>query len=114
MDPESLISLFFLSGLLISIIALLIPVYLGILASLYLVYRPDGAEQNPVLDVKFHVEHVYHSYVKLLDYWLDYKGELDIQEFVAPLLAPPIVGAMVGMFLMRLVILYFINRFRIT
>ena len=116
MEPE-LIVLF--AAMLIAVpiasaLALCVPIYLGILAALCLVYSPDNAANSSVLDMKFDISRVIESYLRLIHYWRSYDKDLSLQEFVIPLLAPPAVGALVGIFLLRLVIMYCINRFRVT
>jgi|GEM_PF-6947780 len=116
MEPE-LIVLFAAMAVAVPIacvLALCVPIYLGILASLYLVYKPEGTSQPSVLDMKFEFSRVIESYIKLVHYWQSYDQELSTEKFVIPLFAPAGVGVLVGVFLLRLVIMYCINRFRVT
>ncbi len=98
----------------LSVLALCVPIYIGMLASLYLVYKPEGPTHASVLDMKFEFSRVFESYMNLVQYWQTYDKDLSLQEFVIPLFAPAGVGVLVGIFLLRLVLLYCINRFRVT
>ena len=111
MDIEFLLPMLIVLVFISAFIALCLPVYLGILTSLYLISKPDDIS---VLTIKFHVMQVCHSYVKLLEYWQTYDKSVSFEDFVVPLFLPPIVGALVGIFLVRQIILYCINRFRVT
>lgn len=116
MEPE-LIALFAAMIIAVPVACILafgVPVYLGILASLYLVYKPEGNAPSSVLDMKFDVSRVIESYVKLVHYWHTYDQDLSLEKFVIPLFAPAGVGVLTGIFLLRLVIMYCINRFRVT
>lgn len=113
MDPMTLLTVLVLMVPIVGSLAFFAPIYAGMLTSLYLIYQPEDQARNPVLDMKFKIGKVVDSYERLFDYWRLYGEALSLHDFTLPLLVPPIVGTLVGLFFLYRFYLFCQNVFRL-
>lgn len=92
---------------------LFLPVYIGMLTSLHLIYQPEDQAANPVSEMLYDVTQVTKSYFALLEYWQDYGAYLSFTDFILPLLVPPIIGGVIGVGFLYYFIRYCLNIFRV-
>jgi len=59
-------------------IALLLPLHIGLLISLYLVYTPANGGLNPIYDMMTDLFGVMGAYHTLFNYWLDNRAALPL------------------------------------
>ncbi|MCI5050584.1 MAG: hypothetical protein MRY32_09725 [Rickettsiales bacterium] len=99
MDPMTLMMVVFVGLPLLGFVVFFLPIYFGILTSLYIIYEPQDMAANPVGQMKFKIGKVIDSWQRLYDHWVLYGDALSFQDFTMPLLAPPVLGLIVSVYL---------------
>lgn len=83
-------------------ITLFAPAYLTVLGADYLVYRfSDEAAAQAILERKWDVFYIIDVYTKLLNYWLVNMDTLGLLHYALPIIALPMTGLIVSLFLTR-------------
>lgn len=92
-------------------LTLVIPPYLGILSSLYLIYQPQDGTVNPVLASKYHIREMVDLYLAHLTHWA---GQDSLQAMQgAMLIIPPFLGMLIGFYLFYRLALYCWNVYQL-
>jgi hypothetical protein len=97
MNPFLLFVLGIFSPLLLAM-TLLVPPYVGVAAASYIIYeKPDAT--NPLDGDLDRVLYILDVYGKLFSYWWKNMGETSILQYGLPLIALPLIGGILGIWL---------------
>ncbi len=101
MHPFFLFLLAILSPLLLAV-ALLVPLYTGIAGAAYLIYA-KGAAVHPLAGTFGDPFYIITVYSNLVTPWLQHPAQYDILTYTLPLIALPLVGVILTLWLTRFV-----------
>lgn len=77
---------------------LLVPPYAGIAGASYLIYsKGDGA--NPLHDKLSDVFYIIEVYTRLFNEWMNHMAQMDLLSYTLPLLALPLAGILLALWL---------------
>lgn len=97
MHPALLFLLAILTPIVLCVSAL-VPAYAGIFGAVYVIYMPESGA-HPLDAHMLDVFYIIESYSKLLDYWLANMSAVDLVEFTLPIVALPLTGFFLSLWL---------------
>ena len=112
MDPIMIMTIMVLLVPVVFFIITFMPFYIGVWASLYMLYAPDGGGPNPVMAMKFEYSHVFAQYLKLYRHWQENGATVENMEVL--LFGPPAIGALASLIFGYRFIVYLRNIFRVS
>lgn len=113
LEPITMMGILVVVAPIVAFFTLFLPIYAGMVTSLYLIYQPEDQAKNPVSDMIYDVERVTQSYRALYEHWQHYGADLSFWGYTMPLFAPPVIGVVVGLISIWFFIQYCRNIFRV-
>lgn len=112
MDPIMIMTIMVLLVPVVFFIVAFMPLYIGVWASLYMIYAPQDGSPNPVMELKFEFSQVFDQYSRLYGYWRDNGATMENMEMM--LFGPPAIGALASCIFTYRFVVYLRNIFRVS
>lgn len=96
-------------------VSLLVTPYIGVFAACYAIYASSAPEQLGVLLNKwFDVPFMLDAYSQLFTYWRAHMEQADLVDYTTPLLALPLAGILLALWLTKRLVGWLANIFHMA